>query len=134
LREDLAEFYSPLIERVDVPDRSLREDAVFIESDQLAERLGRQFVSENHRRGTIALEHSMRHEPVGSPFSFHLLGSFAEGESLRLREDVGEQQVVMAAETIQRSAETDEVARNNFRSLMDELIERMLAVGAGSPQ
>src|SRR5207244_2347259 len=37
----------------------------------------------------------------------------------------------MAPETIQGPAETDEVARNNFRALMDELIERMLAVGAG---
>ena len=36
LCEHLAQFHAPLIERVDVPDRPLREDAVFVESDELA--------------------------------------------------------------------------------------------------
>ena len=37
----------------------------------------------------------------------------------------------MPAERIQRLRERDEVARNEPRALMDQLVERMLAVGAG---
>src|SRR5260370_31083807 len=99
------------MEGVDIPDSSLREDAVLVERDQLAERLGRQLVGENHRRWTIALEDAMRHEPIGSAFGFDLLGRFAEGESLCLRNNVGEQQVVMSAETIQRPSATNAVAQ-----------------------
>ena len=47
-----------------------------------------------------------------------------------LREHVGHQHVVMPAERIERLAEGDEVARNQPRALMDQLIERVLAVGA----
>src|SRR5215218_1124153 len=40
LGQRLAQLDAPLIERVDPPDRSLGEDAVLIERDQLAERRG----------------------------------------------------------------------------------------------
>src|SRR5271155_5345476 len=36
----------------------------------------------------------------------------------------------MPSERIQRAAKSDEVARNQFRPLVDELVERMLPVGA----
>src|SRR3954469_17665332 len=38
----LAKLDTPLVERVDVPDRALREHAVFVQRDQLAQRLRRQ--------------------------------------------------------------------------------------------
>src|ERR1035437_8853871 len=73
----------------------------------------------------------MRHQPIRSAFGLDLLGRFPECERLGLREYVREQQVVMASERIQRPAETDEVAWDKLRSLVDELVEGMLAVGAG---
>jgi len=36
-RQHLAQLHAPLIERIDAPDRALREHAVLIERDQLAE-------------------------------------------------------------------------------------------------
>jgi hypothetical protein len=39
-------------------------------------------------------------EPIGSAFGFDLFGGFAEGERLSLREDVGEQKIMMTAETV----------------------------------
>src|SRR5687768_10413892 len=39
LGENLAEFDTPLIERINVPNCALREDAVFVESDKLAQSL-----------------------------------------------------------------------------------------------
>src|ERR1039458_3544305 len=104
---------------------------MLVQRDQLAERFGSQLVGENHARGTIALEHAMRRQPIRRAFGLDLLKRFPECERLGLREYVREQQIVMASERIERPAETDEVARDQFRPLVDELVERMLAVGAG---
>src|SRR5262252_10143016 len=72
----------------------------------------------------------MRYEPVGHTFGFHLLGRLAEGECLRLREDVRQEYVVVSPEAIQRVDERDEVARDEMCPLMDELIEGVLSIGA----
>ena len=42
LGEHLPQLDAPLVERVDVPDGALREDAVLVERDELAERLRRE--------------------------------------------------------------------------------------------
>jgi hypothetical protein len=62
--EHLAELHAPLIERVDVPDRALRENAVFVERDELAERRRCQSFEQQSVGGSIALERAMWHEPV----------------------------------------------------------------------
>src|SRR5271166_1479978 len=49
--------------------------------------------------------------------------------SFALREDVGEQHVMLFAQRVQRLAEGDKVARDQTRPLVDQLIERVLAVG-----
>ncbi len=131
LRQHLAELDAPLIEGVDLPDRALREHAVLVERHQLAQRGRRQAIYHDGVGGAIALEHAVRNEPIGRAFRFHLLGRLAEGERRRLREHVGEQQVVMAPERVERLREGDEVAGNEPGALMDQLIERVLAVGAG---
>ena len=76
----------------------------------------------------------MRHQPVGRAFRLDLPDGLAEGQRLGLGEDIGQQHVVMLAERVQGPAEGDEVAGNEPRALMDQLIEGMLAVGPGSPQ
>src|SRR5205823_11657040 len=65
LRELLPQLDAPLVERVDVPDHALREDAVLVERDQRPERLGR---------------------ALGA----HFVGRLPEGERLGLGEDVRE--------------------------------------------
>src|SRR5262245_5307659 len=50
LGEDLAELDTPLIERVDLPDHALREDAVLVQGDELAKRSGRQLLDEDRVR------------------------------------------------------------------------------------
>lgn len=47
LRQHLAEFYSPLVERIDLPDYTLRENAVLIKGDKITESLRRELFSEN---------------------------------------------------------------------------------------
>src|SRR5579872_3071211 len=130
LRQYLAQLHAPLIEGVNLPDRALREDAVLIERHKLAQRLWREPLGQNRARRAIAFKDTMRHQRVRRPFRLHLLRRLAEGQRLRLREETGHQEVVVRAERIQRLVEADEVGGNQLRSLMDELIERVLAVGA----
>ena len=73
----------------------------------------------------------MRDEPVGRALGLDLLGGLAEGQRLGLGEDVGHQDVVVPAERVERLAEADEVAGDEPRALVDELVEGVLAVGAG---
>src|SRR5579863_2086491 len=47
LGEHLAQLHAPLVERIDAPDRALREDAVLVERDQLAERGRREPLDED---------------------------------------------------------------------------------------
>src|SRR5450755_42262 len=131
LRENFAEFDAPLVERIDLPDGALGEDAVLVERDEFAERFGSELVEEDSVRRAVAFEDAMRNEPRGSAFSLDLLGGLAESESFGLGENVGQKHVVMMAERIQRFVEGDKIAGDVLRSLMDQLVEGMLAVGAG---
>src|SRR5271156_6658563 len=113
-----------------MPDGALGEDAVLVKRDELAERFGRKLVQKNYAGWPIAFEDAMRDEPVRRAFLLHLLGRLAEGERLGLREHVCQQHIVVTADRIERLRERDEVARDEFSSLMDQLVERMLAVGS----
>ena len=72
----------------------------------------------------------MWHQPIGRAFRADFRRGFAEGKGFALGEDIGQQLVVLLAQRVERLAERDEVARDQPRSLMDQLIEGMLAVGA----
>ena len=76
----------------------------------------------NTRCGTTA---------VGRSLGAHLLLGLAEGERLRLREDVRHEDVVVVADRVQRLPEPDEVDRDELRPLVDELVEAVLAVRPG---
>jgi hypothetical protein len=59
----------------------------------------------------------------------HLL-RLAPHESLGLREEVGEQDHVVLAHLVLRLNGSEEVSRNDLGALVDQLIERVLAVRA----
>ena len=107
---------------------ALREHVVLVERDQFAERSRREPLEQEGVRRPVALEDAVRDEPVGCPLGLHLLGRLAERERLGLREDVGQQHVVLLAQRIERLRERDEVARDQPRPLMDQLVERVLTV------
>src|SRR6516165_1642754 len=72
----------------------------------------------------------MRNQPVGRAFALDLLGRLTEGQRLGLGENIGQQHIMMPAKRIERLGEGDEVARDKPRTLMDQLIKRMLSVCA----
>ena len=92
---------------------------------------GGERVGEEDVRRAVALEDAVRDEPVGRALGLDLVGGLAEGERLGLREDVGQQHVVMVAERVESLGEADEIAGDEARALVDELVEGVLAVGAG---
>src|SRR5208282_5346728 len=60
-----------------------------------------------------------------------LLRCLAEGQRLGLCANIGNQHVVVPPEWIERLRKSDEVARNQSRSLVNQLVKRVLAVGSG---
>src|SRR5918992_5874561 len=104
---------------------------MLVERDKLAEGFRREPFGENRIRRAIALEDSMRHEPIRRALSFDLFGRLTEGQRFALSEDVRQQHIVMPAKRVERLVESDEVAWNESRSLMNQLVERVLAVCAG---
>ena len=125
----MLELHAPLVERVDAPDGALREDRVLVERDEPAERLRRELLGEDGVRRAVPLEDSVGHEPLGGALRPHLLGRLPEGQRLGLREDVREQHVVLPAERTEGLRESDQVAGDEARPLVDQLVEGVLAVG-----
>ena len=131
LGEDFAEFDAPLVEGVDVPEDALGEDAHFVEGDEAAEDGGGEFFGEDDIGRAVAVEDAVWGECGGGAFGFDLGEGFAESEGLGLREDIRHEEVVVTADRIERFGEGDEVAGDEAGALMDELVEAVLAVGAG---
>ena len=101
LRESFSEFDAPLVETVDLPDDSLGEHAVLIQRHQLAERRGVRRSSNNVFDGRLPSNIRCGTSQSGVPSGLHLFSCLAERQRLGLREDVGEQDVVMPSERIQ---------------------------------
>src|SRR5260370_9393322 len=130
LRKRVAQLTPPLVERIDVPDHALGENGMFVQSHQLAEGFRRQLFSEDRVRWTITFEYPVGNEPLGSAFCLYLFRSLAERERLRLRANVGDQQIVVAAKWVERLRKSDEVAGDQPCPLMNRLVQRMLAISA----
>ena len=60
----------------------------------------------------------------------HLVGGLAPHQRLGLGEEVREQDRVVLADRVVRLDRREEVARDELRALVDQLVERVLAVGA----
>src|SRR5262249_49505295 len=97
----------------------------------LAERRGRQPLQQKRVRRPIALEHAVGHEPIRRALGLHLRRSLAERQRFGLSEDVRQKHVVVPTERVKGATECDEVGWYEPRSLVDELVKRVLAVGAG---
>src|SRR5262249_56308220 len=80
--------------------------------------------------GRVALEYPVRDEPIGRAFGLDLLARFSKGERLGLCKYVRQQHIVMSAELVERLCEGDEVTGDEPGALMDQLIERVLAIGS----
>ena len=122
-RERLAKLHSPLIERVDCPYRALGEHAVLVERHQTAQGARIELPAQDHVGGPVALGDAEWRLERRRAFCRKLLGGLSECQCLGLREQVRCQQIMLRGVRTQRLGEADQIARDELRSLVDELIE-----------
>ena len=48
LRQDFSQLYTPLVERIEIPDDALRENVMFVERNKLSQSRGCKPPSEQH--------------------------------------------------------------------------------------
>src|SRR5262245_24441742 len=72
----------------------------------------------------------MWYQPVWGTFGLDFLGCLAEGQCLGLGKDVRQEDVMVPAQRIERLAKGDEVTRDESGTLVDQLVEGVLAIGA----
>ena len=85
---------------------------------------------QEYAAGAVSFKDTVRDEPSGGSFAEDFVVCFTERERFGLCEDVGHEQVVMSPEGIEGFGERDEVARDESGSLVDQLVEGVLSVGA----
>ncbi len=129
LRQNLAEFHAPLVEGIDLPDGALREHAVFVQRHQLAESCRRQASSKNVFDGRLPSNNRCGTSQSGVPSALTSPPS-CRTPAPRSGRTRSRQHVVMPAQGIEGLCESDEVAGYQPGALVDQLIERVLAVGA----
>lgn len=120
-----------MVEGVDVQDTALSEDLVLIKGDDLAQQVRGEFACQNRVRGVVSIKYAVRYLRSWDSFLLDLVPCLFKGQGLRLAEEVGHQQVVVVPEGVVCLREADEVTRYELRPLVNELVEGVLAVGAG---
>ncbi|MCO5546668.1 hypothetical protein L7F22_000102 [Adiantum nelumboides] len=95
----------------------------------------RQLRGQDRRRRPVARHHLVRHHVGRGALGRDLLGGLAERQRRGLGEQVGHEQVVhvglaLAGQGVVRLGEPDEVGRHEPGALVQQLVERVLAVGA----
>src|SRR6266850_1775935 len=73
----------------------------------------------------------MWHKPGRRSFRLHFGGRLTERERLGLRENICQKKIMVAAQRIQCFCKCDEIAGNEFRPLVYQLIEGVLSVSPG---
>ena len=104
LGQHFAQLDSPLIERIDVPDRSLHEDLVLVEGDQLAQRRGGEQIEHQRIGRMVARKRAVRHLEGGHAVGLDLGRGLAKGQGFGLGKEIGHQQIVMNAQRVERAA------------------------------
>ena len=72
----------------------------------------------------------MWHEPIRNPLCLYLVGCLSEGQGFGLGENVRQQHVMVAAQSIEWFVKGNEITGDESGALMDQLVEGMLSVGS----
>ena len=134
-REHLAELDPPLVERVDVPDHALGEDAVLVERDERAEH--RAASSRSARIMLVGRLPSITRcgtSPSAVPSARTSCSVLPKASASACAKTFDDQDVVVVADRVERLAEPDEVDGDELRALVDQLVEVCWPLVPGSPQ
>src|SRR5262245_36991687 len=103
---------------------------MLVERHELAESSRREPLGEEGVRRAVALEDAVRHKPIRCALGLDFLGRLAESQRFGLGEDVRQQDVVVPAQRMERLEKGNEVTWDKAGTLMDQLVEGVLAIGA----
>lgn len=141
-REALAKFHAPLVEGVDVPDRALGECQVLIVDNQCTESAWCDLLSQDRCCRSVAQEGLVLVQRLGCTLCSELIFAFSNHEGLGLGEEVTGQHllVLVVIDWVMALGGNDEVSRDKFGALVQELVEGVLGIsgrlaeedGAGS--
>mmetsp|Transcript_30247 Transcript_30247/g.63716 ORF Transcript_30247/g.63716 Transcript_30247/m.63716 type:complete len:581 (-) Transcript_30247:150-1892(-) len=143
--QGFAKLHTPLIKTVNIPNGPLRKNLHLVRGNQNPQHPRSQLLKQKRRRGPIPLEHLMRHQllhlllrHLSLQLLPHLLGTLPKRHRLRLRKVIRQQNRMM----IHRRPElrhdivvsfdgSEEIAGDDLRPLVDELIKGVLSVRSG---
>lgn len=131
LSKNLAQFNTPLVEGVNVPDCSFGEGNVFVVGNQSTQSRGCDLLGQNRGRRSVSKEGLVRHQVVWCTFGLDLLRSLADHQSLGLGKEVGSKHalVLTALNRIMRLHCHNEVGRDKLGALVEQLEETVLGIG-----
>lgn len=133
LSKNLTQLHTPLVKRVDVPDGTLGEGQVLVESNKSSQGSRRDLLSEDRSGRSVTEEGLVRHQLIRGILSLNLLRSLSDHQSFGLSEEVGSQHALMLT-TLNRVVRLDskeEVGGNELGALVKKLEETVLGVGGG---
>mmetsp|Transcript_24882 Transcript_24882/g.37965 ORF Transcript_24882/g.37965 Transcript_24882/m.37965 type:complete len:308 (+) Transcript_24882:34-957(+) len=142
----LSKFNTPLIERVDGPYGSLHEDFHFVNGNQRSQNAGSQLLEQERVGWSVSFKDLVscqsldlvRGHSGSDQFSLDGLSVLSESQRFGLGEIVGKKDGVVVngctnvlGQVIVGIDGSQEIARDELGSLVDELVEGMLSVGSG---
>lgn len=133
LGKNLTQLNTPLVERVDVPDGTLSECQVLIESNESSQGSRCDLLCEDRSGWSVAKEGLVRHQVLRGVLGPDLLRGLSNHQSFGLGEEVGSKHalVLTALNRVVRLDSKKEVGRNEFCALVKKLEETVLGVGGG---
>ena len=131
LRQNLAEFDAPLVERVDFPNGALGKHDVFVQGNQLAQGLGVSLSARMVFDGRLPSKTRWGTSQSGVPSALTCSAVLPKASASAWANTLARSMSWCAAQRGQRVGKGDEVARNEPGSLVNQLIKGMLPVGAG---
>lgn len=131
LGQNLTQFDTPLVERVDVPDGAFGEGQVLVVGDQGSQGGGGDLLSQDGGGGTVSKESLVRHQVVGSTFGLDLFRGLTDHQGLRLGKEVGGKHALVLAvlDGVVRLGSHDEVGGDELGALVQQLEEAVLGIG-----
>eukprot|EP00158_Paraphelidium_tribonemae_P008264 Partr_v1_DN28534_c0_g1_i1_m73882 len=131
----LAQFDTPLVVRVDIPNGSLHVNLVLVHCNKRTQVEWSQFLEHDRVGGTVTLKHLVLHQwlvDVGSHFGTDFVVALAHHQGFSLREKVREENLVVdtARNWVVSFNGCQKVTWNDLGSLVDELVEGVLAVSS----
>jgi hypothetical protein len=133
LCKTLAKLDTPLIERVDIPDRALGEGCMLIEDNQCTKSSRCDFLGKDTGRWSVTQESLVLKERFRSVLGFELLLVFADHQGFGLSEEVGSEHllVLVVGDRVVGFGGEDEVCGDELGALVQQLVEGVLGVGGG---